>query len=442
MSSLALSHLLRLSLILTSSVTFSACSLYRVIQDSQTEVSETDGRPALVNLARIVETVTGTGSLPEIDETLVDWTQAQGQANHSIGHRAFSETPEQIWWFGTGLPTERGRTVSMEPLISGNRIFHMSWEMRIHALDLNTGEPLWRTSLVPEDEDTAFGGGLAYKDDTLYATSGVGKVYAIDAASGNNRWTVDLITPIRSGPLVTDSALIVTDILGKITALSFSGDVLWSLEAPLNITTILGANTPAATEQGIYAIRPNGVLVAVLPTGQEAWRYDVGLQGTTGRLLDTISDSRALLVIDDNLLIASSWADRTVALDPATGRVRWQIPIGGAATPFVTTDHIFLVTKDGVLRALERETGYQIWSTELDGLLLDKRAKILNWFGPIAAGGKLLLGSNGGEILFVDPTNGAISSRLDLDSPVIAPLALANGVLLVSTKDGSIRAYK
>ena len=423
-----------------------ACSLARVLQDRDPELDETDGRPGLINLARIIETVSGTGSLPEIEdadaETPTAWTQAQASATHALGHRALAEEPEQIWFFGVGLPTDRGRTVSMEPLISGNRVFHMSWEMRVHAIDLTTGEPLWRKSLLPEGEQSAFGGGLAYQDSTLYAATGVGEVHALDAATGETLWTRDLVTPMRAGPLVTERAIFVTDILGRITALDRAGERLWSLDAPLSITTILGPNTPAATDQGIYAMRPNGVLVAILPTGEEAWRYDVGLQGTTGRLIDTISDSRALLVVQDDILIASSWADRTVALDPATGLMRWQIPIGGAATPFVTDDHVFLVTKDSKLRALERETGYQIWSTELDGLVLDRRAKTLNWVGPIAGGGKLLVASNGGEILFVDPARGSIDTRVDLESAVIAPLTLANEVLLVSTQDGSLRAYK
>ncbi len=436
----------RLCLLIACSLVLGACSLAQALRDRNAELDETDGRPGLINLARVIETVSGTGSLPDMEdaeaETPTQWTQAQALATHALGHRALSQAPELVWFFDVGLPTDRGRIVSMEPLISENRVFHMSWEMRIHALDLATGEPLWRRSLLPVGEETAFGGGLAYQDSTLYAATGAGDVHALDAVTGETKWTINLVTPMRAGPLITERAILVTDILGRITALSPAGERLWSFDAPLSIATILGPNTPAATDQGIYAVRPDGVLVAILPTGEEAWRFDVGLQGTTGRLIDTISDSRALLVVHDDILIASSWANRTVALDPATGVLRWQIPIGGAATPFVTDDHVFLVTKDSKLRALERETGYQIWSTELDGLVLDPRAKTLNWIGPIAGGGKLLVGSNGGEILFIDPAGGQIDTRLDLNSPLIAPLALANEVLLVSTQDGSLRAYR
>lgn len=401
-----------------------------------------EGRPGLDSVARIIESAPGSGRLPSQQIVNSAWAQPHRNGLHLTEHLAFGADPKEIWSQRLSGRMQRGRVASMEALVSDEVVYHLSWDMQLHALDLSSGEQFWRTDLSIARERDAFGGGIALDKDILYATTGQGNAHAIDPLSGSIKWTVDLEVPSRAGPLIVDDLIYATDILGQVTALGASGEVHWKLAAPQSLTGVMAANTPAGDDQAIYIARPDGVLVAVLPNGQEAWRYDMNLLGTTGRLNDSISDVRALPVLDGNAIIASSWADRTVALNRGTGQVLWDIPIGGAATPAVTNEYFFMITKDGILRGFDRRSGLQIWSTVLGGKAHDSQAQNLGWFGPITAGGRLVVGSNSGELIFADPVNGEIISRIDIGSAIIAPLSLANETLLVSTQDGRLRAFR
>ena len=114
-----------------------------------------------------------------------------------------------------------------------------------HALDRDTGEVVWETVLTP---GSVFGGQIgssAFVDGSLIASSNVGdpesnaptdvtKVFALDPATGDVRWTSEdfpgkIFAPIGAVPGV---AFVGTD-RGMLAALDTgTGEQLWSFEAP------------------------------------------------------------------------------------------------------------------------------------------------------------------------------------------------------------------
>ena len=114
-----------------------------------------------------------------------------------------------------------------------------------HALDRDSGEVVWETALTP---GSVFGGQIgssAFVDGALIASSNVGdpdtnaptdvtKVFALDPATGEVRWTSEdipgkIFAPIGAVPGV---AFVGTD-RGMLAALDVStGERLWSFEAP------------------------------------------------------------------------------------------------------------------------------------------------------------------------------------------------------------------
>ena len=406
------------------------------------------GDLALPAQAHVIEVVGGTASLPSATRRTA-WTQAAGSADHTLGHSSFDGVPTSLWVQDVSTPMDRGRLASMEPLIYAGRAFVITWDRQVLALNLNTGAIEWRQDLgetsrnVEDQDDTSnFGGGLALMQDRLFAATGTGMLHALDLDDGSIAWSLPLSGPVRGGPLAYAQSLYLIDVFGTLSAVSTSGTLQWTVPAPEGLTTLLAPSTPTGANHGIFAMQPNGVLTAFTPNGELSWRFDLGLNAGTGRLADRIGDARALTLVDDSFLLASSWSGRTVALTANKGQVLWDIPIGGAATPALTADYVFLVTKDGVLRALERDTGLQIWSRDLSQSLPQQRRQPVGWFGPLMAGGRLILASTSGVLTFVDPATGAQDFSLHLGSPIATPLSLASDTLLVTTQDGKIHAFK
>ena len=143
----------------------------------------------------------------------------------------------------------------------------------------------------------------------------------------------------------------------------------------------------------------------------------MAVQGTTGRLNDRVSDSRALPVVHRGLVLASSWSDRTLAINASTGEEIWEVPVGGASTPLVTDNNVFLVSKNGTLHALRRSDGAQIWITEMARKTEDKRVPNVAYYGPLMAGGYLLVGSSEGYVQFFHVDTGPLCGRSALAPP-------------------------
>ena len=399
-------------------------------------------RLALPGLSKSIQQIGGTATVPA-QRLQSSWSQAGGSAHHSLGHAALSAAPNLVWRSQVSPPMRRGRLATTEPLILGDLAFVLSWDLRVSAINLADGQLVWRVNLHPEaDAGGIFGGGLAADEDFLYVTTGAGELHALRQDSGARIWIQPLAAPSQAGPLIYNNRLYVNDVTGNMTAFSLDGVALWNHSAVGVLTNVLGAGTPAGGSSGIFNLSADGILRVHLPFGDLAWQADTALSGPAGQVSDAISDTRALPVLKDDMVLVSGWSNRTLAFDVSSGAQLWEFPIGGAATPAVTDDHVFLVTKDGILRALRCSDGAQVWALDLGREGRSIRIPAVGWQGPVLAGGNLILGSSEGLLRFIDPATGANRRTINVGAPIVTPLSVAKNTLLVTTSDGEILAYR
>ncbi|MEV9536292.1 PQQ-binding-like beta-propeller repeat protein, partial [Klebsiella pneumoniae] len=95
----------------------------------------------------------------------------------------------------------------------------------------------------------------------------------------------------------------------------------------------------------------------------------------------------------------------------------WEQNFAGISTPWVAGEWVFLVTDDARLVCLARATGKVRWISQLqhfksekrkkDGTIKDsKKANPVTWFGPVLAGGRLVLTNSLGQIVSASVENG------------------------------------
>ncbi|MEV9328327.1 PQQ-binding-like beta-propeller repeat protein, partial [Klebsiella pneumoniae] len=91
-----------------------------------------------------------------------------------------------------------------------------------------------------------------------------------------------------------------------------------------------------------------------------------------------------------------------VALEIVSCQRMCEQNFAGISTPWVAGEWVFLVTDDARLVCLARATGKVRWISQLqhfksekrkkDGTIKDsKKANPVTWFGPVLAGGRLVL---------------------------------------------------
>jgi hypothetical protein len=66
----------------------------------------------------------------------------------------------------------------------------------------------------------------------------------------------------------------------------------------------------------------------------------------------------------------------------------------------------------------------------------------MNWTGPVLAGGRLILVSTEGDLVNVDPSDGSIQSKQELNGGMSLSPVVANNMLYILDDDGHLAAYR
>ena len=235
-----------------------------------------------------------------------------------------------VWAYDVGSP------VRAPALIVEQSVFVGSTDGHIHAIDLQSGQLLWRYPADPDESTEAdpeaavfeFNTAPAFFEGVLYATSREGTLHAIDAATGE---------PLCSDPI----ALIGTVISHPAIA---GGVVYVGLENPPGIHAF-AAGTCGNPAPGYSAFYPSSRAVRE------------GLTVTP----DT------LFLIEDRLVIAMSLDGQLWLEADGSTPSPWEGGPFGAAdivtTPPILADGVLYVgSQDGLVHAIDVETGKVLWT--------------------------------------------------------------------------------
>ena len=126
-------------------------------------------------------------SLP--GQSSIEWTHKAGNVAHAPGNAAFSGAMTRIWSANIGRGDSRKNRITADPVVAGGRIFTLDSEATVTATATNGGT-LWQADLTPSaDRDgDASGGGLAYGEGLVFATTGYGEVVAMNPGNGAVVW--------------------------------------------------------------------------------------------------------------------------------------------------------------------------------------------------------------------------------------------------------------
>lgn len=247
-------------------------------------------------------------------------------------------------------------------------------------------------------------GSVSIKDDLLVVSNFNGLIHCLDAKTGKVHWRFDALASIYGAPLIVGDKVYIADEDGDVAILGLSADPSRALRnladgpAPLAEVNVddtvycspIFANGTlyVASRDTLYAIRADGRkqtgywpqwrgpqrdnvspewgLLQQWPEGGPplTWRTDGIGQGIA---------SVALAKGSIYTLGSAGEHEHVVALDEATGQLRWKAPIGPAIndaplmrwlsqrTPTVDADRIYASTAEGNLICLQTADGKELW---------------------------------------------------------------------------------
>ncbi|HEY7959186.1 MAG TPA: PQQ-binding-like beta-propeller repeat protein [Sphingomicrobium sp.] len=374
------------------------------------------------------------------------WAQSGGNATKSMGQVALGSSLARAFTVQAGRGSSLTARLASAPIVANGRVYAIDTLGTVRAFDAQTGAQVWSSQTPVEKGNQAelYGGGLAYDQGHIYATNGLGFVSALDERNGGIIWKVRPGGPLRGAPSVASGSIYVVSQDNQIYSLKEDdGSTNWSQPASLEVAGVFGSASPAVGQGTVVAGFSSGELNAYrYENGRQVWADS--LQRTSIRTsVSTLSDIDADPVIDSGQVIAVGAGGRMVAMDLITGQRQWEINIAGIATPWVAGDWIFVVTDDAKLLCVYRQNGHIRWITQLPQFEKPKSKKgLIDYSGPILAGGRLIVTGSNGALVFVDPTTGQFQSQTSIGAPVSLPPVVANSSLYVLDDRGRLTAFR
>ncbi len=377
---------------------------------------------------------------------LSSWPQDYASAAHAPGNISGPTGLKPGWAVNIGQGGGYKQPLPSNVLIAEGKIFTMDADGAVEARNPADGSRLWRCVTRPKHVTAInIGGGIAYDNGIIYASTGYAELLAIAAGSGTINWRQKLDFVARSAPCV--AAGIVSVICQNDLLLTFdatAGAPGWRFTGAVSAadTSAAVSGAPAFADGILVAGFSSGTLAALdNNSGTPIWEQSLASAFGQASPLD-FSDIVAAPVIANGVVYAISLGATCLAIDLHSGAKVWQRDVSGNQTIAAAGDFVFVLDTDEKLAAIHADDGLVAWVLQLPPYRnMKKQSGPQSWNGPVIINSELILTSTLGTLLTVDPVAGAISSTAKLHGPAdLTPVAAA-GMFLQLTRDAILTSY-
>ncbi len=315
----------------------------------------------------------------------------------------------------------------------------------------------------------AITGSAVVRDGRVYAASRDGDLHIINLADGSpiQRWP--LAAGAKASPAIHDQIAVITLLRGVVQAISLEdGSELWrtSAEDAVKGAVNIWPGNDDAPPLVVFCSDDFSAYAHDLRSGERRWQVATGnyLYGgpaiAAGRAVFGGCDS-FLYVVDlasgekqggvalpsymqsspavDWPYAFTGTGDQTtgefIAADLARGEILWRYGEDGGpyvAIPAVNDEVVVFGDQDMILHCLDRRTGAQRWTFVADDSI-DA--------APTIAGNRVVACADNGIVYLIDLTSGRELARFDCGSPITGGAAVAGGLVLVGTRNGTLHAF-
>ena len=376
------------------------------------------------------------------------WTHRNGGPAHVITHPALGPDLRPLFVTEIGAGDSGGARITAHPVVAGGVIYTLDARTRVSATATD-GRLLWSRDLLPLSDrpGDASGGGISYDGGQLAVTTGFGELTLLDAATGATIWVQDLDAPAYAPPTFRDDVIYAVARDSTAWALERdNGRIRWQQAGAPSTANFSGGAAPAVFGEVVVLPFPSGEVLATYPDGGiPRWRSVVS-GDRLGNVAGLINDISGDPVISDGSVYVGNFGGRTVSFDLASGERNWTAAEGAVSAVWPVADAIFLINDIGELVRLDRQSGDPVWRVALPTFAADRNTRrqrnVVAHYGPVLAGGRLIVTSSDGLIRQFDPVSGASLANVALPGGAASGPVVAGGTLYVVSKDGRLHAFR
>ena len=292
-------------------------------------------------------------------------------------------------------------------------------------------ERLWK-SKITKQELTA---GVEAAEGIVVVGNRKGQLFALDQATGSQKWSAKLSGAILSPSLIQSGRVITIANDGTVFAHdAVTGQQVWAYKLPNVQFSLRGQPAPVRLDDRTILVASANAYVYALDVISGVPRFQRRVAISEGRsdiqrLIDIVGDP----VVAGQYLVTTSFQGQVTVTDLATQRVVWSEDASSTNRPEVSGDKVFVSTVDGKLNAYSLSTGQLAWQNEE---LLNRQLS-----NPVMLGQSLVVGDMDGVIHLLDPASGKLVGRAKTSGEVQS-LRVIDNQLYVATRKGALSIWQ
>jgi outer membrane protein assembly factor BamB len=296
------------------------------------------------------------------------------------------------------------------------------------SVDADSGKENWRA-----DAGGRLSTGIGSDGRFSAVVTRDGELVTLDG--GKIIWRQHLDSPVVTAPFVAGERVFVLGVDRSVQAFdALDGKKLWAYARPGDALTLSQAGV-LTSYQDTLLFGLGARLTALDPLkGTVRWEVPVAAPRGTNeveRLADLVGPAARV----GSVYCVRAFQNGIGCVDAERVTALWSINTGGSQAIGADEDYVFAGDASDRLSARKRASGETAW--------LSDKFQNRHLSGMLAVGKVLVFGDLDGQVHFLDRSNGTPLLRLPTDgSPVVGTPAHVGNTIAVTTRDGSVYAFR
>lgn len=277
--------------------------------------------------------------------------------------------------------------------------------------------------------------GVEAAEGLVIVGSSKGQLYALDQATGEEKWTAQLSGAILAPSLIHAGRVISIANDGTVYAHeAATGKQAWTYNLPNVQFSLRGQAAPVALDARNVLIASSNAYIYALDAISGAPKMQRRVAVSEGR-----SDIQRLIDIDGDpavagqFVVTTSYQGQVTVLDLVSQQVVWSEDASSIQRPEVKGNGVFVAQTDGKITAYEITTGNKLWENDQ---LLNRQLS-----NPVMLDGDLVVGDLDGVLHLLNPATGEITGRAKTSGEV-RTLRVIDGQLYAATRKGAMSVWQ
>lgn len=342
-----------------------------------------------------------------------EWPVFRGDSLMTGTSKAKLPDQLEIKWEFTAAEKKSSGGVEGAPAIADGVVYIASLDKNLYAVDLATGKQKWKVKLG------AMKSSPSVKGDRVYVGNLDGMFYCLKTADGSKVWEFETGAEIMAGCNFHGKNVLIGSHDSTLYCLDENGKKVWEVktDGPVN-------GAPAVVGDVTFVAGCDSIMhILDAKTGKELGTVELGGQAA------------ATAAVVGDFAYVGTMANTVVAVDLKKKAKAWEFMAAARQQPFYASaaaaDLVVAGSRDKKVYGLDPATGKPKWSFATDGQVDAS---------PVIVNGRVYVGSlsDDGSFYVLDLKSGKQIQKLELDSAVSGSAAVGPDCIVVGTDKGTV----